>query len=948
MAVGSYIDSDGNNQGLIDTLSAGTWSFTEAPLPADALTTGQGASLHSLSCPVAGSCVAVGTYQNALGSQGLIETLGDGVWTPTTMPAPADSVFPSEPNATRGDVSCAAVGSCVAVWGYENTVGTLGDVIETLSQGTWTPLDAPLPANADPDMLQSDLVDLTCPAPGSCVAVGTYNINPYGPYGLSAEGLIETLSGGTWTPTEAAVPSSVSADAATSLEDVSCPSTGSCVAIGDFGNPESPSQGFIDALSGGTWTPTEAPLPANASRQYDVAPVSLSDLACPAVGSCVVVGDYTDLTYEGQGLVEALSGGTWTPTEAPLPANASTLRFPVSLAAVTCPAVGSCVAVGVYGTAGASVGVIETLSAGTWTPSEAPLPANASSGQTSSLTALACPAADACAAAGGYEESGDTQEGLLETRSEETPTILSVTTSSPTISSITLGQSDIDVAAVTGNAADGSPTGVMSFYACGPASGPAPCTSLADAVGAPLEVSSESGDSATATSVAFTPSTPGYWCLSASYSGDANYDPSSDATTDGCFDVTSDASSTVDAPATSTITVGQDNAGSATVTGTPGGAIPTGTVSFHLCGPTVAPTPCFSTADPVGDPVSVVTGEDDNSVAHSDLFVPTAPGYWCLAADYSGDTNYVPSSDVTTDGCFDVTGATSSTSATPTLSTIPLGHDDSDVATVTGSAPSQSPTGTVSFYECGPTIMPTACTALAHPVGTPVAVTAGSGATATVTSPAFTPDAGGYWCFAGYYSGDPNFTTSSDTTTDGCFDVPPMISSASAVTFAEGVSAIPFQVTSAGGYSPVTFSETGTLPSGVTFSSTGMLSGKPERVTGSFPITIMATDASGKTATQSFVLTVAGPPILIITSTSPLPQAKVGVAYAETLAAEGATLPYKWRIISSGLPRGLKLSTKTGAITGTPAPGTRGPHTFEVQVRHGRDAATARFSISVR
>jgi len=54
------------------------------------------------------------------------------------------------------------------------------------------------------------------------------------------------------------------------------------------------------------------------------------------------------------------------------------------------------------------------------------------------------------------------------------------------------------------------------------------------------------------------------------------------------------------------------------------------------------------------------------------------------------------------------------------------------------------------------------------------------------------------------------------------------------------------------GYPVPTFTKTGTLPSGVTLSSGGVLSGTP-KVTGRFPITIKATNSTG-TATQSFVL----------------------------------------------------------------------------------------------
>ena len=556
----------------------------------------------------------------------------------------------------------------------------------------------------------------------------------------AGDDLVETLSGGIWTATEVSPPANVLADSGTLLEDVSCPSAGSCVAIGDYEDSNGLSQGFIDSLSGGTWTSTEAPLPANANQQeHVIAPVTLSDVTCPAVGACVVVGSYTDnVAYRGHGLIETLSGGTWTPAEAPLPANGSTSFYPASLGAITCPTAGSCVAVGNYtDTNSTPVGVIATLSGGLWTATEAPLPANASATQTSSLTAVTCPALYACVATGGYEDASNTQQGLLEVLSDPTPTISSVTTTAPTISNIALGQSASTTAAVTGNAADGSPTGLMSFYVCGPTAEPTPCPSLADAVGAPLELSSPSTDSATTTSASFTPDAPGYWCFSATYSGDATYDPSSDGTTDGCVDVAPAISSTVVSPLDSTIAVGAANVGVATVTGSPGGGDPTGTVSFYLCGPTTTPTPCTSTATPVGGPVNEEPESDDNNTtkAFSNPFAPDAHGFWCLAAYYSGGTDYAANSDTTTDGCFDVTAVTSSIVAGPTLSTIPLGHEDADAATVTGTVTDGSPTGSVSFYQCGPTVAPTPCTTLAHPLGAPVGVTGGTDDAATATSP---------------------------------------------------------------------------------------------------------------------------------------------------------------------------------------------------------------------
>ncbi|HEY3091867.1 MAG TPA: S8 family serine peptidase, partial [Vicinamibacterales bacterium] len=85
----------------------------------------------------------------------------------------------------------------------------------------------------------------------------------------------------------------------------------------------------------------------------------------------------------------------------------------------------------------------------------------------------------------------------------------------------------------------------------------------------------------------------------------------------------------------------------------------------------------------------------------------------------------------------------------------------------------------------------------------------------------------------------------------------PVITSANNTTFAVGQPGS-FTVTATGNPAP-TFSEGGALPSGVTFTSAGVLSGTPAGGTaGSYPITITATNSAG-TANQSFTLTVKNP-----------------------------------------------------------------------------------------
>ena len=84
----------------------------------------------------------------------------------------------------------------------------------------------------------------------------------------------------------------------------------------------------------------------------------------------------------------------------------------------------------------------------------------------------------------------------------------------------------------------------------------------------------------------------------------------------------------------------------------------------------------------------------------------------------------------------------------------------------------------------------------------------------------------------------------------------PAITSANSTTFTVGTAGS-FTVTATGSPTP-TLSESGTLPSGVTFTAaTGKLAGTPAAGTaGSYPITFTAANGVGSNATQSFTLTV--------------------------------------------------------------------------------------------
>ena len=110
-----------------------------------------------------------------------------------------------------------------------------------------------------------------------------------------------------------------------------------------------------------------------------------------------------------------------------------------------------------------------------------------------------------------------------------------------------------------------------------------------------------------------------------------------------------------------------------------------------------------------------------------------------------------------------------------------------------------------------------------------------------------------------------------------------------------------------------------------------------------------ATDPNGFTWTAI--------PHVQVTTTALTPStATIGTAYTSSaLTASGGVSPYKWKVTSGALPKGLKLGASNGVISGTvkagktaPAPG---PYTFTVTVtdhtKKTKETASATFVLNL-
>jgi len=165
----------------------------------------------------------------------------------------------------------------------------------------------------------------------------------------------------------------------------------------------------------------------------------------------------------------------------------------------------------------------------------------------------------------------------------------------------------------------------------------------------------------------------------------------------------------------------------------------------------------------------------------------------------------------------------------------------------------------------------------------------------------------------------PDASQSFTLTVDG----PPAITSGAGTTFTEG-SAGTFTV-STSGLPDAALSESGTLPSGVTFTDNGdgtaTLAGTPDVGTqGTYPITLTASNGFSPDASQSFTLTVDGPPAITSGAGTTFTEGSAGTFTVTSTGTPGAALSE-----TGSLPSGVTFVDNGTGRPPWPAPRPSGP-----------------------
>ncbi|MEQ1748675.1 MAG: putative Ig domain-containing protein, partial [Prosthecobacter sp.] len=129
----------------------------------------------------------------------------------------------------------------------------------------------------------------------------------------------------------------------------------------------------------------------------------------------------------------------------------------------------------------------------------------------------------------------------------------------------------------------------------------------------------------------------------------------------------------------------------------------------------------------------------------------------------------------------------------------------------------------------------------------------------------------------------------------------------------------------------------GALPTGLSLSNDGVLSGTPVNTTPS-TFTVRVSDGSSCFGTRTHTITPACP-AMSITTTS-LADAFVGSSYSQALAGTGGNAPTSWLITSGSLPAGLSMNSG-GIISGTPTSASTSSLTLTLTDNYGCQVSRA-------
>lgn len=341
-AGGAYVDSSGHYEAFVVNEVDGVWKRAEEVPYLATLNAGGYAYLNSVSCVPVGSCAAVGIYEDASGDyQAFVVNEARGAWGDAEE-VPGTATINAGGYAYLNSVSCTSAASCAAGGYYEDGAGDLQAFVVDESGDAWgraeeVPGTAALNAGGN-----AFVSSVSCSSPGNCVAGGGY-----APNFLVVEAFVSNEVHGVWRRAEE-IPGSAGLNPGgnAAVSAVSCTSIENCGAGGVYVDSSGRFQAFVVDKVKGEWRKAEeVPGLAVLNSGGDAA---VNSVSCSSAGNCAAGGGYEDRLLRLQAFVVHEVKGVWEAAQEVPGLAAFNEGGDADVYSVSCSAVGSCAAGGLY------------------------------------------------------------------------------------------------------------------------------------------------------------------------------------------------------------------------------------------------------------------------------------------------------------------------------------------------------------------------------------------------------------------------------------------------------------------------------------------------------------------------------------------------------------------------------------------------------------------------
>lgn len=258
VAVGSSLPLQLPNVAEAEAWNGSSWRVLPTPAGSDP-------NLDAVDCRSESFCMAVGGGSSVENPSPLVDLWNGSSWKSSVLPKPPGGSFP-----VLLSVSCASTKSCVAVGTYSVTSELPSAAFTAAWNGTSWKVSL---LAAPPGVTELVSTAISCPTPGSCMAVGTDD------KGSISGSWAARLSAGRWSSVAVAKPPK----GVPLLTAVSCTTTSACTATGEYRYP-GVGLSLAERWNGVAWSVQKTPDLLGAVNSV------FNSVTCVSAAECIAAG----------------------------------------------------------------------------------------------------------------------------------------------------------------------------------------------------------------------------------------------------------------------------------------------------------------------------------------------------------------------------------------------------------------------------------------------------------------------------------------------------------------------------------------------------------------------------------------------------------------------------------------------------------------------------------